>query len=380
MKFSVKVLASVLALSLPLIFSADALAANDKDKDKDKANGNSKVQICHGTSSAKNPWVLIEVSVNATAAHYGHGDPLTFQVAGGKCTPSTPPPPPDELTVRLQLSDNDIQAVTGTTIATWNSEGAEYCVFGNSATSGSTTLTGFADTGETYVETIEVTCVSAGGGEATATADLTIQPNAPAVTLTLADAEIFVGGSTIATWTSNADYCVLDDVVDANDSAPVGPFTVVGNNVPVEITCVGLTGLETTVIATIKVKAPAPLPPDPVKMCVTAKLDGLVYQNWIVTYDRNSGHFAGVDENLVSITGDISPPTGVSFAAGVYTLGSEISYSTGGGESGDGVATYVDHTPGFNKAKYEVSVELQGHGLAPASLNINQTCDLLDPS
>ncbi|MGV3590761.1 MAG: hypothetical protein ACO1PZ_03660 [Gammaproteobacteria bacterium] len=67
---------------------------------------NQKVEICHATGSATNPSVLLNVSVNAAAAHYGHGDPLDFEVLpNGRCvadsTPPPPPPPPPPAVVEL---------------------------------------------------------------------------------------------------------------------------------------------------------------------------------------------------------------------------------------------------------------------------------------
>ena len=48
-----------------------------------------KVLICHSTSSDTNPWVLIDVSVNAVPAHKAHGD--TLPTANGTC-PGPPIP------------------------------------------------------------------------------------------------------------------------------------------------------------------------------------------------------------------------------------------------------------------------------------------------
>lgn len=58
-----------------------------------EATTNLKVKVCHATGSESNPWVKIEVSLNALPAHLAHGDvfPNFFT---GKCP--TPPPPHDE--------------------------------------------------------------------------------------------------------------------------------------------------------------------------------------------------------------------------------------------------------------------------------------------
>jgi len=59
----------VVLTSLTLAFSAYALV--EKTNDKDDGENGDKVTICHKTGSAKNPYVEITVSVNATT--HGHG-------------------------------------------------------------------------------------------------------------------------------------------------------------------------------------------------------------------------------------------------------------------------------------------------------------------
>jgi hypothetical protein len=48
-----------------------------------------KVTICHRTESAKNPWVMITISVNAIPAHRAHGDRQLGP--NGDCNPPGPP-------------------------------------------------------------------------------------------------------------------------------------------------------------------------------------------------------------------------------------------------------------------------------------------------
>lgn len=92
-----KIKAGLLAISslvLTLALSGTAMAGNGKGNSAAAKAG--KVDICHLTSSAKNPSVLINVSQNAAQAHYDHGDPEEFDIlANGKCAPLVEEPPVD---------------------------------------------------------------------------------------------------------------------------------------------------------------------------------------------------------------------------------------------------------------------------------------------
>jgi hypothetical protein len=57
---------------------------NGKDKEKDSAGNANKITICHGTGSAKNPYVEITISVNATSDGHGthEGDLIPAPVGG----------------------------------------------------------------------------------------------------------------------------------------------------------------------------------------------------------------------------------------------------------------------------------------------------------
>lgn len=63
----------------------------DKDKDKDKSGDNDesgsagKITICHKTGSAKNPYVEITVSVNATTEGHGSHDGDLIPAPAGGC-------------------------------------------------------------------------------------------------------------------------------------------------------------------------------------------------------------------------------------------------------------------------------------------------------
>lgn len=54
--------------------------------------GEQKIQVCHTTGSAKNPYVLIKVSVRALDALENGGD-FILPAGATSCTKLPPPPP-----------------------------------------------------------------------------------------------------------------------------------------------------------------------------------------------------------------------------------------------------------------------------------------------
>lgn len=102
MKMKTGLLLATMAVASAMTLSAGAIAGNKKADKAPKAN--SKIDICHLTSSATNPSVLINVSVNAAAAHYGHGDPVEFTtLPNGKCAAVVDEPDEEEPPVLLPL-------------------------------------------------------------------------------------------------------------------------------------------------------------------------------------------------------------------------------------------------------------------------------------
>lgn len=95
MKIKTGLLLTTMAIAGAMTVSASAIADNKKSDKGPK--GNNKIDICHLTSSVNNPSVLINVSVNAAGAHYGHGDPVDFTILpSGNCAAVVDEPDDDE--------------------------------------------------------------------------------------------------------------------------------------------------------------------------------------------------------------------------------------------------------------------------------------------
>jgi uncharacterized surface protein with fasciclin (FAS1) repeats len=82
-RISVVVIDETIYLNRMVTVEDEGVDVPDTSQDDDGAQDNgSKITICHRTSSAKNPYVMITVSQSAIPAHQGHGDIIPAPAGG----------------------------------------------------------------------------------------------------------------------------------------------------------------------------------------------------------------------------------------------------------------------------------------------------------
>jgi hypothetical protein len=117
---------------------------------------------------------------------------------------------------------------------------------------------------------------------------------------------------------------------------------------------------------------PPPLPPDTVDVCAVSKLDGVLEQTWVVTYDRSTGLFEGSTLDLSLLEGQVVP------ANGLFAVGSQIQFATDSGEAGSGTAVLAQGSGVTALSRYNVTVTLNNVTLPATTLSFAGTCEELE--